>query len=283
MAFPHHRNGGAGTREISGAESGGSSGCFDLISRSAQRASCARCLCSGCGRYPSPGCWCSSGERVVHGKVVTRNLGGGFGLTVLVTGSVVGRTWDSCHGHCVVQGRYCQPAISVAPRWRGRFPELLLEVGNAVRGRRRAAQPAERRGADVVAGVRRSPARPVDLRPGPRPRPARTRHAKALKCCGPLRRLTPRPESDAGGLPLSLPRSPDTSGAGSGAGCGGLSRVSNSTGLSIPVLECRRLGYTSIPPHSKIALASSFLLSMSCGREGQTSGCHSATPMNSGS
>jgi hypothetical protein len=128
----------------------------------------------------------------------------------------------------------------------------------------------------AVADGRRTahaaPLRQARRAPPPRgrragPRPARTRHAKALKCCGPLRRLTPRPESDAGGLPLSLPRSPDTSGAGSGAGCGGLSRVSNSTGAEHPGAGMPSFGLFQHSVHSKIALASSFLLSMSCGRE----------------
>jgi len=55
-------------------------------------------------------------------------------LTVLVTGSAEGSTWDSRHGFHVVHGRCCQPVIAVAPRWRGRFPELLLEAGDAVAG-----------------------------------------------------------------------------------------------------------------------------------------------------
>ena len=54
---------------------------------------------------------------------------------------------------CVVQGRDCQPAdLRLRPRWRGRFPELLLEVGDAVAGG--GEPPSLRKGAgDVVAGV----------------------------------------------------------------------------------------------------------------------------------
>ena len=57
-----------------------------------------------------------------------------MGLTVQVARSVEGRTWDSCHGRRVVPSRCCLRVIAVAPRWRGRFPELLLEAGDPVAG-----------------------------------------------------------------------------------------------------------------------------------------------------
>src|SRR5579875_2267512 len=47
---------------------------------------------------------------------------------------------------------------------------------------------------------------------------------------------------------------------GQAPGSGDLSRVSNSAGLSIPILECRRLGLYQHSIHSKMAFASSFLV-----------------------
>ena len=119
--------------------------------RSADVADGARCLSSWFGRH-LPDSWRSSGKRVIEGEVALRNLGGGLGLTVLVTGSVDGSIWDSCHRCRVVQSRCCQPAIAVAPRRRGRFPELPLEAGDVVAGGGELGGLGEGFG-DVVAGV----------------------------------------------------------------------------------------------------------------------------------
>jgi hypothetical protein len=83
---------------------------------------------------------------------VTRDLGGGLGLTVLVTGSVTGNSWDSCHGRPVMHDRCDQPVIVAASRWHSRFPELLLEAGDAVAGGGELVGLGEGLG-DVVAGV----------------------------------------------------------------------------------------------------------------------------------
>jgi hypothetical protein len=51
-----------------------------------------------------------------------------------------------------MHGRRHQPIINAALRWRGRFPELLLEVGNVIAGGGELAGLRER-SCDVGAGV----------------------------------------------------------------------------------------------------------------------------------